>query len=437
MIDYKSKIEDSEIRMSSPDEEKKRIYAKDSLDLTGDYSPRGSISFRTDILCPDSPGCLPYIKIELPLQQSHASILNLLTKISSKKGFEVTERSPSAITAIHTPNNRFQKFLCCWWFKESSNEETSIVRILICMDERRNKRILVAKGMSGEEKPVSRLLNSIEKSIDKFLRTPQKQNETYNKIEFDEEEESTMTCKNESSSYCLFHKILSSESYTLGKSLSQFIDSFKSQYRNPNESALLLPQPIESIKLQVEETVDSLFSHYNYGRSSTEKIMIYCRPSVEKYIYSKLMPHLLDIYNVKTEEFESKLQNTRRECEGVSDSSIMERLDIPTKLRMEDEKEPYSEAILLLNKLHHFGTPIEKLNCLLSIIESMKTEVVDYWKGEVEMEYTDEIKVLKFLAIKSDSIDLMGQIHMLIDYVGTRFDNEKRILLNFEEALRF
>ncbi|CAG9312208.1 unnamed protein product [Blepharisma stoltei] len=428
--------ENSEMPIIRPNEEKKRSNAKDSLDFTVDYSPRGSISFRTDILIPDSPGSLPQIKIELPISHSHASLFNLLTKISSKKGFEVTERSPNSIIAVHTPNNKFQKYLCCWWLKEKSHEEASIVRMLILMDERKNKRILLIQGMVGTEKPISKLLNGIEKSIEKFLSSPQC-NETYNKIEYEEEEESTMTCKNESSSYCLFHKILSSESYTLGRSLSQFIESFKSQYRNPKESVLLLPQPIESIKLQVEETVDSLFSHYNYGRSSTEKIMVYCRPSVEKYIYSKLMSHLLEIYNIKTEKLEEKLQDVRRECEGLGDSAIMERLDIPPKLRLDDGKEPYAEAILMLNKLYNLGTPIEKINCLLEIIESIKTEVVDYWKGEVEMENSDEIKVLKYLAIKSNSDDIIGQVHMLIDYVGSKFDNEKHTLLNFEEALHF
>lgn len=366
-----------EIHGNHADEEKKQINGKDSLDLTGDYSPRGSMSFRTDILFPDTPSTLPQIRIELPLTLSYSGIINLLSKISAKRGFEMTEQTPSAITVVFTPKNTIGKWLACCLFKEAQHKEVSIVRMLICLDEKQTKRLLVAKGMTGADKSITRLLQDVEKGIERYLATPEN-TESYKKIDYEEDEENTLTCKNETSSYYLFAKILSSESYTLGKSLSQFMDSFKSQYRNPQESALLLPQPIESIKLQVEETVDSLFSHYNYGRSSAEKIMVYCRPSVEKFIYSKLLSQLLDIYIVKYNHFEEKLQKMRQDSEGLTDIAIMEGIRIPKELRMEDEKEPYKEAIMMLNKIHNFSTPIERLNCLLSIVESIKTDVVDY-----------------------------------------------------------
>ena len=48
----------------------------------------------------------------------------------------------------------------------------------------------------------------------------------------------------ESYSYYYFHKILTSESYNLGKRVSDFISDFLHNYRSIKESADLLPQPV-------------------------------------------------------------------------------------------------------------------------------------------------------------------------------------------------
>jgi len=51
----------------------------------------------------------------------------------------------------------------------------------------------------------------------------------------------------ESYSYYYFHKILTSESYNLGKRVSDFINDFLHNYRSVKESADLLPQPVFSM----------------------------------------------------------------------------------------------------------------------------------------------------------------------------------------------
>jgi len=61
------------------------------------------------------------------------------------------------------------------------------------------------------------------------------------------EEDFTLTCKNEATSYYQFHKILSDDSYTLGRNIVDFIKEFESLYA-PDSASSLLPRPLHEIK---------------------------------------------------------------------------------------------------------------------------------------------------------------------------------------------
>ena len=55
----------------------------------------------------------------------------------------------------------------------------------------------------------------------------------------------------ESYSFYYFHKILTSESYNLGKRVSDFINDFLHNYRSIKESADLLPQPVNFFNFNI------------------------------------------------------------------------------------------------------------------------------------------------------------------------------------------
>lgn len=63
----------------------------------------------------------------------------------------------------------------------------------------------------------------------------------------EDHDEETSVAIQESTSVYEIHKILSSDQYTIGKNVSDYIESFHMQYKNIKESAELLPQPLESI----------------------------------------------------------------------------------------------------------------------------------------------------------------------------------------------
>lgn len=72
----------------------------------------------------------------------------------------------------------------------------------------------------------------------------------------------------------------------------------------------MLPQPMEGIAMVVNETVNSFNSEYNLGKAVGKDLLHYCRPTVERYLFTKLYDKLFAMYAIKNEK-EDKLFNTR------------------------------------------------------------------------------------------------------------------------------
>lgn len=70
----------------------------------------------------------------------------------------------------------------------------------------------------------------------------------------------------------------------------------------------------------------------------------------------------------------------------------------------------------------------------------MRTEVVDYYKGKVEIStMDDELPVLIYIYLHSNIKHLATEFHFLRDYIARtdRFDNEQRLLTNMEVTLQY
>ena len=46
---------------------------------------------------------------------------------------------------------------------------------------------------------------------------------------------------------------------------------------------------MESVVNMINQTIDTLFCEFNYGKSETRKMMPHCRAAVEMYIFEKVM----------------------------------------------------------------------------------------------------------------------------------------------------
>lgn len=255
---------------------------------------------------------LPNYSRELPFSFPTTEIFDIFTTSAQKKRFQVIERNSTMATAVYKERYSFKNILlCCLTPEQRQKTILSAVRIHINVNEAACTRIVHVKGIYGFPQVIMPLISDFQSRLDSYFRLNKIQKDTYENLANDEDE-SVVTCKHESSSYYQFHKILSSEGYTLGKSISEFVKSFSEQYRNPEESVCMLPLPLESIKETVEHAVEALFTHYNYGRANTERMMMFCRPAVEKYIYGKIFHVLLPIYVCKVKLLDEEIRAKKK-----------------------------------------------------------------------------------------------------------------------------
>lgn len=67
---------------------------------------------------------------------------------------------------------------------------------------------------------------------------------------------------------------------------------------------------MESVIEIVSETVLAFESEYNLGKEASRDVLLYCRPTVERYFFAKLHDKLFAMYAIRNqlidEEFQSK-----------------------------------------------------------------------------------------------------------------------------------
>lgn len=230
-------------------EEIKEIIPK-SVTPSRENSPRLINTVRSEF-----PPTLPAYKVTMPFSVTSSDIVDAFVSCAQKKKFQIVERTGSIVTAILQPVKTWKTLLVSCLPIQSINNSTQTqitsVRLHISFNERKCMRIVLAKGLSGQSAYVMPLLQEFKGRLDKLLTVNktiarEDQDRTrhnhHNSSEMDEEPE--VTCNQEAASYYQFYKLLSSESYTLGKSLAEFFESFHNQYSNIEESSHLLPQPV-------------------------------------------------------------------------------------------------------------------------------------------------------------------------------------------------
>ena len=403
---------------------------------SSDISSGNSLIMKTESGLTDNiEGFMPRFQIDLPFSFPTTEIFDIFASSALRKHFQVIEKNSHMATAVCKEGISIKSILlCCLPPEQRQKTILSAVRLHINVNETLCKRIVHVKGIYGHPQIIIPLISEFQMKIESSLTKKLDKETSYENIIYDEEE-TVVTCKHESSSYYQFHKILSSEAYTLGKTISSFINAFAEQYRNPEESVSMLPLPLDSIKETVEQAVEALFTHYNYGRANSERMMIYCRPAVEKYIYSKVYHILFPIYVTKQLKIDEEINRKRRVCENIENNEIYKRIGMKDVFIVDDN---YNEACEILNRIEEFKSPIEKIHCIENAISSLRASVIDYTKGQDEVnEISDEIKILVFIVIKSQFLHPAAQLELIKDYTGFKNDLENKGILNLNAAIHY
>mmetsp|Transcript_52259 Transcript_52259/g.59725 ORF Transcript_52259/g.59725 Transcript_52259/m.59725 type:complete len:604 (+) Transcript_52259:83-1894(+) len=442
---------------------------------------------------------------------SSQEIFDIFESLAKKKSYHVIEINHKFATIICRESggllSNLKSLMKCAPLASAQKEKTPVtaMKLMVTVDQAKCMRVIQFKGLYGCNETVRLFYRDFEAKLQELdggaaetsiRHMTSMAGETSGtggygavgvspdeeEVPEEEEEEQVSYTNSESSSYYQFHKILSSEQYSLGYKISDFLVNFSMYYRSIEESAQVLPQPLNSIKSMIEESVDTLFHEHNYGKGSSEKMMQFCRPAVERFIFSKLYDILFAMYKFKYEEKDSQFDIKCQKINQYDPVLIMKSLEIKKKyiihtdlnesmnislemsrtlsgsIEIESyrnalsnrlnsstfisrvDKIPYYEAIQALQKVTDIIIPKDKLACLVSTVAAMKTCVVDFWKGKEELlEFDDEIGVMIYIVAQAQVPHLFSELELLRDYIGdqsmsTKYENEVRIITNLEAA---
>lgn len=95
----------------------------------------------------------------------------------------------------------------------------------------------------------------------------------------------------------------------------------------------------------------------------------------------------------------------------------------------------------VIEKIQSFTSPREKLLCLSESFSCLKTAIVDYWKGKVELNTMDDVLPLTiYLVSQADLTHPASEIHMLEDYLriyDKGLEIEKKLLTNLDVSVKY
>lgn len=79
---------------------------------------------------------------------------------------------------------------------------------------------------------------------------------------------------------------------------------------------------------------------------------------------------------------------------------------------------PYIESIQAIERIHTCTTPREKLHCLSEAFSGLKTAVVDFHKGKMELDSMDDVLPLTIYVISQVELPFIAaQFNMLEDFL--------------------
>ena len=86
-------------------------------------------------------------------------------------------------------------------------------------------------------------------------------------------------------------------------------------------------------------------------------------------------------------------------------------------------------------------SPREKLACISESYGCLKTSVVEYWKGKVELNTMDDVLPLTIYCVAMADIENpASELNIMEDYLSIydrEFEFEKKLLTNFDVSIKY
>ena len=291
------------------------------------------------------------------------------------------------------------------------------------------------------------------------------------------------TFKSEEAAYYYFYKILSNKTYSLGGDLSRFLSEFQSNFflrpppsvldvsppsdasdergsvistlslaRDPSAELAFYEIPAWSaeesskkILREIDNVVIKFDASYltlrNPSSTLVDDLLPRLRPSVERYVFEvvgrSLWVHYRKFFFEEDKSFSMKSIAIR----GAHGDTLVEACSVRKEFRFR-----FDRSVALMNDLQRsFDTsavivPNQLLQRLLSILVSIKTEVLTGTQGQRELESMDDIApIFLFVLLSASELKSPNALyHFLLDTMRAdqRMETEGRTVALLEGATR-
>ena len=257
-------------------------------------------------------------------------------------------------------------------------------------------------------------------------------------------ESGNQSYKSEEAAYYYFYKILSNKGYSIGRQVGEFTADFVSNFPPDSSSSAYESSRkiLAAIDLVISQFDSSYHSLNNPSSTLSEDLLPRLRPSVERFVYEaigrSLWSHYLKDFQEEDRSFCMKAVAIR----AAHGPALAEGCGVRAEFKFTFEK-----SIALVNDLQTHQcdrasgiVPNFLVQKLLSVLISVKTEVLMGSQGQRELESMDDIApIFLFVILSAEQLATPNALYrFLLDtmHKEQRLETEGRIVALLEGACR-
>ena len=231
------------------------------------------------------------------------------------------------------------------------------------------------------------------------------------------------------SRYYEMYKIFSKKEYGLGKTISEFIDNFKKEYKLDNKNKELIEKKYIKIDTKTvmmkiinifEISINTLNSTFNFDENNISKSnnTTFFANASEQFILNKIYPELYNIYNIKYKnENDLYLSKKKEIAEKLTIDEICKKIGIKQKLKGND-KIPFKRVIDIIDKIDLEKSLKKKYEIMAQASLEIRNCVLDNTNCKYELDsMDDELPIVIYITTQLNVNNLYAQLYMIEDYI--------------------
>ena len=248
--------------------------------------------------------------------------------------------------------------------------------------------------------------------------------------------------------YYELYKVFSKKEYGLGKTVSEFIDNFKKDYKLDNEidekkfvkidTKIIMMKIINIFEISIN-TLNSTFN-FNEKNAKLNNTTFFANGS-EQFILNKIYPELYNIYNIKYKKENEKYLSKQKEInEKLTIDEIIQKVGLKQKLKGKD-KIPFKRVIDIINKINFEKSLKKKYEIMTQASLEIRNCVLDNTNCKYELDsMDDQLPIVIYITTQLKVNNLYAELYMIEDYIKCSLRDrlaENKTVTNLMSSLLF